>query len=98
MPSKWPGTHAALIPIVFLVGLILLRLDVLLLQQGRLADAHGAAQTDASRHEKQAHGDKVGYDIANPNGYTKTILGCEGLGLSDRKEVSDDEVADRPYP
>lgn len=36
----------------------------------------------------------IGYDIANPNGYTKTILGCEGLGLSDRKEVSDDEVFD----
>lgn len=36
----------------------------------------------------------IGYDIANPNSYTKTILGCEGLGLSDRKEVSDDEVFD----
>ena len=36
----------------------------------------------------------VGYDIANPNAYMKNVLGCNGLGFSERKEVPDYEVFD----
>lgn len=28
----------------------------------------------------------VGYDIANPNTYMKNVLGCNGLGLSEKKK------------
>ena len=36
----------------------------------------------------------VGYDIANPNTYMKNVLGCNGLGFSEKKEVPDYEVFD----
>lgn len=36
----------------------------------------------------------VGYDIANPNTYMKNVLGCNGLGFFEKKEVPDYEVFD----